>query len=92
MKEFDVSEKSPCDDCSVRVLRESRVSISATDAALRHYLGKKVLGIDTPSGGLEDDALDRCRHWHRWAEALGMGEEVVISLKKIKETRDLPEK
>ncbi len=83
-------EKDPCVDCPVRLFRErTSTNISVTDVRIAHGLTNRSLGIELPAKTLEEDALNRCDHWHRWGALMNFGTVAVSALKARKTKRKI---
>jgi hypothetical protein len=85
-----MTEKEPCIDCPVRLYRErTSTNTSITDVRIAHALTTRSLGIELPAKTLEEDALNRCDHWHRWGAQMNFGTVAVNALKARKEKRKI---
>lgn len=82
--------KEPCADCPVRIYQETVSSNpGVSEARIVHALSMRARRIELDPKNLEENALDRCDHWHRWGAKLGFDYVAVQALKDRKAKRKI---
>lgn len=85
-----MAEKDPCIDCPVRTYLEkvSRYP-DVSEVRFSHALRMRASRIELDPKNPEENAVERCDHWHRWGAEFGF-DGVAIEALRVRKAKRKP--